>query len=86
MPVPRGMDAPAGDTAIEARTAEVTVRVAVPLTLESVAVMVADPGALLVAIPVLETVAALVFDELHEAELVRSFEVPSLYLPVAVNC
>ncbi len=48
--------------------------------------MVVDPCVLLVAMPLLETVAVLVFDELQEAELVRSLLLLSLYLPVAVNC
>jgi len=48
--------------------------------------MVAEPTALLVAMPVLETVAVLVFDELQVAELVRSLVLWSLYSPVAANC
>jgi len=48
--------------------------------------MVVEPGDFVVAMPALETVAALVFDELQVAELVRSLLLPSLYLPVAVNC
>ena len=84
--VPSGTDAVAGATASETRAALVTVRVEVPLMPESVAVMVVDPGALLVAIPTLEMVAALVFDELQVEELVRSLLVWSLYVPVALNC
>ena len=85
-PVPSGRDALAGVTAIEARTGAVTVRVVLPPTPEYVAVMVVEPCALLVAMPVLETVAALVFEEVHVAELVRSLLLLSLNLPVAVNC
>jgi hypothetical protein len=48
--------------------------------------MVADPCALLVAMPDAETVAAAAFDELHVAELVRFLVLWSLYVPVAVNC
>lgn len=84
--VPSARDALAGETASEARTGAVTVRVALPLTPEYVAVMVAEPGALPVAMPPLETVAMLVFDELQVVELVRSLLLLSLYLPVAVNC
>jgi len=83
---PSAIDAFAGDTASDTSAAAVTVRVVLPLTPDTVAVIVADPGALPVAIPVLETVAVLVFDELQLAELVRFWLLPSLYLPVAVNC
>lgn len=48
--------------------------------------MVADPCALLVAMPDDEIVAAVAFDELHAAELVRFLVLWSLYVPVAVNC
>jgi hypothetical protein len=48
--------------------------------------MVADPCALLVAMPELETVAAAAFEELHVAELVKFFVLWSLYVPVAINC
>ena len=48
--------------------------------------MVADPCALLVAMPEPEIVAAAAFEELHVAELVRFLVLWSLYVPVAVNC
>jgi len=83
---PTGMEAVAGDTASDTSAAAVTVRLALPLTPESVAVIVADPAALVVAIPDADIVAAAVFDELQLAAPVRSFVEPSLYCPVAVNC
>lgn len=83
---PSATDPPAGETASETSAGAVTVRVAPPLTPEKVAVIAADPGALLVAMPVLAIVTALVFDELQVAELVRSLLVWSLYVPVALNC
>ena len=70
--VPSGKEALDGETASEASAAAVTVKVVLPLTPEYVAVMVADPCALPVAMPVLEIVAAAVFEELQVAELVRS--------------
>ena len=84
--VPSAMDVVAGETASEARAGAVTVRVVLPLTPEYAAVMVVEPGDLAVAMPVLETVAAPAFDELQVADLVRSLLLPSLYLPVALNC
>ncbi len=65
------IDALDGETASETRAGAVTVRLALPLIPEYAAVMVAEPCALLVTIPVLETLAALVFDEFQVAELVR---------------
>ena len=48
--------------------------------------MVVVPAASDVTRPVELTVAVTVDDELHVATLVRSALLPSLYLPVAVNC
>jgi len=48
--------------------------------------MAADPCAFVAAMPVLEMVAAAVFDELQAAEFVRSLVLLSLYWPVALNC
>ena len=86
MVLPNAMDALAGEITIETRAADVTVSDALPLTPDDVALMVVEPTAMLVAMPVLEMVATLVFDELQVAELVRFLVLPSLYLPVAVNC
>ena len=82
---PSATDAFAGDTTSETSVADVTVKAALPLTPELVAVIVLDPGVLPVVTPELETVAAVEFDELQLAALVRSLLLLSLYLPVAVN-
>jgi hypothetical protein len=84
--VPSGKDGARGATAREARAAEVIVRVVLPLTFENVAVIVADPCVFVATMPALEIAAAPVFEELQLAELVRSFVVSSLYVPVALNC
>lgn len=84
--MPSARDAFAGEILSCVRAGAVTVRVVLPPTPEYVAVMVVDPCALLAAIPLLETLAVLVFDEFHVAELVRSLLLLSLYLPVAVIC
>jgi hypothetical protein len=72
-------------TAIEVKTAAVTVNVAEPLIVPDLAVMVALPGATLAANPPL-TVATAVLEEIQVAVLVRFCVVPLLYVPVAVNC
>src|ERR1700694_2761626 len=74
----------AGVTAIETSDGPVTVSSVVPLTLPTVAVIVVGPGARVVAAPVALIVATVVADELHVA--VKSAVVPSLYVPLAVNC
>jgi len=66
--VPSGKDAEGGVTASEASTGAVTVKVALPVTPEYVAAIVVEPGALVVAWPELETVAAAAFEELQVAE------------------
>lgn len=84
--VPAATDGVAGVTTMETSVA-FTVSVAVPLTLPEVAVIVVEPAALALTMPPLEIVATPVLDEVHETELVRSFEPPlPLYVPVAVNC
>lgn len=60
--------------------------VAVPFTDPEVAVIVLVPMAIPVAIPVVAMEATLVVEEVHCTELVTSLELPSLYLPIAVNC
>jgi hypothetical protein len=66
-----------GATAIEVRTAAVTVNVAEPLIVPDVALMVAVPLATVVANPAL-TVATVVFEEVQVAVLVRFIVVPLL--------
>jgi len=69
----------AGVTEIDASTAAVTVNVAEPLIVPEVAVIVAVPGATLVANPVwILTVATEVFDEVQLAVVVRFCVVPLL--------
>ena len=84
--VPSGNDPVDGETVSAASAAAVTVRVVLPPTPEWLAVIVADPCALVAAMPVLEMVAAAVFDEVQVAEFVRSLLLLSLYRPVALNC
>lgn len=47
---------------------------------------VVEPCPLVVAMPEFEMVAAAGFEELQDAEVVRSLLLLSLYLPVALNC
>jgi hypothetical protein len=63
-----------------------TVTVAVPLTCESVAVIVDFPAATAVARPEADTVATVVLENDHAEVEVTSFVEPSEYVPVAVNC
>lgn len=75
----------AGVSPSETRAGAATLRVLVPLTDPNVAVIAAVPGVLLVASPAWEKVT-LGLEELQVADVVRSLLVPSLYLPMAVNC
>lgn len=83
--VPTAMLEFAGVTAIETSVAAVTVSEAVPLTDPDVAVIVVEPAATPVALPLTSIVAAEVADELHVTE-VSSWKLPSSKLPTAVNC
>ncbi len=65
--------------------AEVTVKVVFPETLPEAAVMVTVPAVTAVARPLLLTVATDVSDELQATCVVRSWLVPSEYLPEAAN-
>ncbi len=76
----------AGVTAIETRAAGATVRVVEPLTEPDVAVIVVLPCATLVASPELLMVATAAVDELHVTVFVRFCVLPSVNVPVAVNC
>src|SRR5256885_480253 len=67
------------------RADAVTVKVAVPLTVPEVAVMVADPGVTAFANPELLT-AAMVLSELVQARFFGFTVLPSSLVPVAVNC
>ena len=77
--------AEAGVTAMD-RNGLATVRVVVPLTAPEVAVIVVLPTAMAIAAPETLMVATAVLDDSQFAVAVRFFVVPSLYIPVAVNC
>jgi hypothetical protein len=79
-----------GVIAMETSVAGVTVSVAVPETLPDVAVIVVEPAATDVTLP-LEPAALLMaataaVDDFHITVVVRSCVVLSEYVPVAVNC
>ncbi len=80
----------AGVTAIETRAAAATVRVVEPLTEPDVAVIVVVPCATLVArpapVPCATMVATATLDELQVTEAVKFCVLPSVNVPVAVNC
>ncbi len=83
---PAATDGLTGVTAIDCSMAAVTVSVVVPLMAPDVAVTVVVPTATPVARPLVLIVAVEVADELHVAVPVRFMVVPSLNVPVAVNC
>ena len=76
----------AGVTAMESRTAAVTVKVASSLIAPRVAVMVVEPTVLLVARPPVAIVATVVLELLQVTSAVRSGVEASEKVPVAVNC
>lgn len=84
--LPRGRDNAAGATFTETATAGATVSVASPVTDPEVALMVTVPAALATAEPVTLTLAVAGPDEIQVADCVRFCVVPSVYVPVAVNC
>ena len=63
-----------------------TVRLADALTLLTLAPMIVCPDDAAVARPLAETVATRGVEDPQDAVLVKSFVVPSVYFPVAVNC
>lgn len=79
------MDGFAGVTAIEVNVTA-TANTVAPLTVPEVAVIVVVPAATPVASPAVLIVATAAADELQVAELVRFWVLPSLKVPVAVNC
>lgn len=88
--VPRAIAGLAGVMAMETRAAAVTVSVVEPAIEPEVAVMVVDPGATLVARPwlpeALLIVAIPAVAELHCTVCVMFWVLPSVNVPVAVNC
>jgi hypothetical protein len=65
---PGKIDTAAGETTIETRAAETTVIEPCPATPDSVAVMLAEPVASLVARPELDILATLVLDEVQSTD------------------
>jgi hypothetical protein len=84
--VPAATEGSGGDTAIETNVAGVIVSSVDPATDPNVALMFAVPTPVPKASPVLPTVADEVVSEDHAAVVVRFCVLPSLYVPVAVNC
>ena len=75
---PAATEAVTGVTEIDVKIGAVTVSVAEPLIVPEAALIVAEPWATPLANPALLTVATVVFDEVHVAELVRFCVVPLL--------
>ena len=76
-----------GVTEILDNTFDDTCRVAVPERAPEVAVIITEsPAVTPVASPELLIDATLELEEVQATEVVMFFEVPSLYLPVALNC
>jgi hypothetical protein len=75
---PGTIDIADGEITIDRRVVEVTVIEPCPVTPDSVAVMFAEPVALLVERPELEIRAMLVLDEAQSADSVMSLVDPSL--------
>ena len=80
------MVADCGLMAIETRAATVTVRTVEPVTVPEVALMVVVPIPVLVASPVLFTVAVEALSDAQVTLDVRSCVLPSVNVPAAVNC
>jgi hypothetical protein len=83
---PLAIDGVAGVTAIDCSVAAVTVSKVEPLMDDDVAVIVAVPTPAPLASPAVLIVAVAVVPELQVTVLVRFCVVPSLNVPVAVNC
>ncbi len=83
--VPLAIDALPGLTDNDTNTGAVTAKLAEPVIVPEVAVIVVLPGITLVASPLL-TVAIVAAEDVQVAVLVRFCVVPLLYVPVAVNC
>jgi hypothetical protein len=76
--VPSAMDWFAGLTEIETRCAGTTVTTVLSVNEPTVAVIVVEPAARVVASPVLSTVATVVEDEVQVTPLLKSLLVPSV--------
>ena len=84
--MPLAIEGLAGVTAIDTRVAGVTVSVVLPVMLLEAAWIVVVPAPTAVAKPAALIVATVTTEELHVAVLLRFCVVPSLNVPVAVNC
>jgi hypothetical protein len=88
--VPNAIDGVAGVTAIDASAAGVTVSVVFPVIEPEVAVIVAVPAFTLVASPICLSALLMVATDgeslVHCTVLVTSCVLPSVKVPVAVNC
>lgn len=86
--VPRAIDCPPGFRVIETRVGcdNVTVRTVEPVTDCTLALMVAVPVPTAEESPAEPILATPVFEDVQVAEFVRSCVLPSLKVPVAVNC
>lgn len=76
----------AGVIAIETRLGATTVNAAEPVMELDVAEMFVVPVETSLANPLLLIPATIGDDELHAEVVVRSLVLPSVYVPVAVNC
>ena len=76
----------AGVTAIDDSEGPVTVSIVVPVTEPEAAWIVDEPAPMAVARPVEEIVATDAVSDDQVTELVRFWVLPSLKVPVAVNC
>jgi hypothetical protein len=83
---PMGTDGFAGVTAIDTNTGAVTVSVVVALIEPDIAFIAVLPCATLLANPPVVIVAMFVGEELHVTDEVNGCVLPSLNVPVAVNC
>ena len=84
--MPLAIERFAGVTATDTSVAAVTVSVVLPEMEPEVERMVVEPVPAAVARPAVLIVATVTAEELHVAVLVRSWVVPSLKVPVALNC
>src|SRR2546423_13066942 len=83
---PKGAETDEGLIAIDTKAGAVTVKMAEPLTGLAVAAIAVVPCPRLVARPVLLMVAVPIADDVQIAEVDKSWVLPSVYVPVAVNC
>jgi hypothetical protein len=83
---PFGKERLSGATEIPRRTAGVTESVADPETELELAVIVVVPRVALTAAPLAPIVATAGVEDIHDTEVVMILVLPSVYVPVAMNC